>query len=155
MYIAPCVTSTSEVSGATGSIQPSSSPGSWRARTTSPSQLLSSLERKRNGMAKAPSCACIAADWEIANCSVMFVAYFLKSVLFFDLSDVTTRSISYHVRNPSGLFPLRASSLKGGSILSSFQDILEEEESSTKKEESNYDSHADETRTHSGTRHRR
>src|SRR5258708_24054532 len=71
MYIAPCVTSTSEVSGTAGSIQPSSSPGSWKARTTSPSQLLSSLERKSTGMAEAPSCAFIDADWEIANCSVI------------------------------------------------------------------------------------
>ena len=47
-------------------------------------------------------------------------------------------------------------SAEGGSILSSFQDILEgEEESSTQKEESNHDSHADETRTDSGTCHRR
>ena len=46
--------------------------------------------------------------------------------------------------------------LKGGSILSSFQDIFEgEEESSTKKEESNHDDHADETRTDPGTCHRR
>src|SRR5260370_6641443 len=101
MYLAPCVTSTSEVSGTAGSIQPSSSPGSWKARTTSPSQLLSSLEQKSNGMAEAPSCAFIDADWAIVNCSVMFVAYFLKSVLFCDLSDVTTRSISYHVRSPA------------------------------------------------------
>jgi len=39
----------------------------------------------------------------------MFVAYFLKSVLFFDLSDVTTRSISYHVRSPVFSYALRES----------------------------------------------
>lgn len=56
----------------------------------------------------------------------------------------------------TGLSPLRAYSLKRGSILPSFQGILEaEEESSTQKEESNHDYHADETRTDSSTCHRR
>ncbi len=48
--------------------------------------------------------------------------------------------------------------LRGSSVgsLMKVQDILEgEEESSTKKEESNHDDHADETRTDSGTCHRR
>ncbi len=45
---------------------------------------------------------------------------------------------------------------KRGSILSSFQSILEgEEQSTTKKEENNDEYHADETRTDSGTCHRR
>jgi hypothetical protein len=59
--------------------------------------------------------------------------------------------------DPYGLSPLREYSLKGGSVLSSFQDILEgEEQSSTKKEESNHDDdHADETRTGRGARLRR
>ncbi|MFL5662903.1 MAG: hypothetical protein ACJ8BW_16370, partial [Ktedonobacteraceae bacterium] len=55
--------------------------------------------------------------------------------------------------NTYGLSPLRAYSLKRGLVLSSFQHILEgEEQSSTKKEESNDEYHADETRTGYGAR---
>ena len=50
----------------------------------------------------------------------------------------------WFIRRSSWL-ALRANSLKRGAILSSFQVILEEETSITKKEESIDDSHTDET----------